>query len=447
MKVKPIANRIVGILLVLLAHPAVCPAAQALDRTLAPCLDDQTFAVIHLDVTRLDAGAWVKQIRILMDGPIGAEEEQEMQAELKNMQMQATTQIDSLIQAGAQHVFLVFSMYDFPYFFAAVPCGTNGDQLSQYLQNTIRTLSVGEIETHVSDGLVLAGLRRTITRLRNSTPVTSRALAAASAACPPAGVQAILCPSFDQRRVLMEMLPQITGNSAKGPWTTLGTDLRWLVLGFNGPPAMSLTAIGQSPDAEGAGRVVGCVQDLKVLLTQHPGVQQVIPQINQIFARFMLRTQGDRSILTLDAGALDPIMNDVLPPIQQRIRSKARRKACKNNLSNIGRGVLIYANDHADRLPPDLKTLNGMAGLTERALRCPSAKEAHSYVYRGGAASIADIPMLIVAHDRKNYHGNGRNVLFLDSHTEWVEEQRFQELIEEDNAYRRKKGLPVLALE
>ena len=85
--------------------------------------------------------------------------------------------------------------------------------------------------------------------------------------------------------------------------------------------------------------------------------------------------------------------------------------------------------------------------MAEQALQCPLAQTTDSYVYRGASISIADIPTLITVYERANYHGDGRNVLFLDSHTEWVTEQRFQELIRQDNAYRRKKGLPELPIE
>ncbi|HPC96868.1 MAG TPA: hypothetical protein PLU87_18125 [Sedimentisphaerales bacterium] len=37
-------------------------------------------------------------------------------------------------------------------------------------------------------------------------------------------------------------------------------------------------------------------------------------------------------------------------------------------------------------------------------------------------------------------HEGGRNVLFVDSHVEWVTEERFAELIKQDNELRRKRG-------
>ena len=47
-------------------------------------------------------------------------------------------------------------------------------------------------------------------------------------------------------------------------------------------------------------------------------------------------------------------------------------------------------------------------------------------------------------YEKQGHHAGGRNVLFLDTHVDWVTEERFQELIKKDNEYRRKKGFPVL---
>jgi prepilin-type processing-associated H-X9-DG protein len=105
---------------------------------------------------------------------------------------------------------------------------------------------------------------------------------------------------------------------------------------------------------------------------------------------------------------------------------------------------LIYANDYNDQFPPDLETLISKAEMPARVLVCPASESRESYIYRGATITVADTPWMITVYEKLSNHGDGRNVLFLDSHVEWVSEERFQELIKRDNDYRREKGLVVL---
>ena len=48
----------------------------------------------------------------------------------------------------------------------------------------------------------------------------------------------------------------------------------------------------------------------------------------------------------------------------------------------------------------------------------------------------------MTVYDKKGNHVEpGRNVLFLDTHVEWVTEERFQELTIKVNAVRKERGL------
>ncbi len=114
-------------------------------------------------------------------------------------------------------------------------------------------------------------------------------------------------------------------------------------------------------------------------------------------------------------------------------------------MSGIGKALLIHSNDYNDELPPDLKTLIRTVEMTPRGLICPATGLKESYVYRGAGLTTSAPHSMIMVYETAGHHGeDGRNVLFLDSHVEWVTEERFRELIEADNKYRRKKGLPVL---
>lgn len=421
-------------------------ASTGLDQVLRPCIEDQTFAVAHLDITKLDLDAFVGQALSLVSKHAGSDIAKHVQDNLKNFQAQAGAQLNDLLKAGGRDVFVVFSMYDFPYFFVAVPIHSAGDQarLHRHIQKIAKDFNAGDIEIHVSDRLILVGLKRTITRLKTASPVQSQALTRGFQACANTTAQVVLFPSSDQRRILAEMLPQIPSESGNIKLTTLSTDLHWAALGFNGPPSVSLNMTIQSPNAEGADRLLAFIKNLYALAGQNPQIREFMPELDQVLKRLTPRRNGKRLLLQIDSAAADSIINNFVAPSLLQAHAIATRYACGTNMSSIGKALLIYSNDYNDQLPPDLETLTRTVEVTSKTLMCPATMLKDSYIYRGATLTTSDTPWMITVYEKLSNHGGGRNVLFLDSHVEWVSEERFQELIKRDNEYRREKGLPVL---
>jgi len=419
-------------------------ASTELDQVLGPCIDDQTFAVAHLDVEKLNLDAFVGQALSLVGEHAASDAAKHLQDNLKNFQAQAGAQLNDLLKAGGRDVFVVFSMYDFPHFFVAVPIYSANDQARLHQQIQKIAKDVGDIEIHVSDGLILVGLKRTIARLKTASPVRSQALTAGFQACANTTAKIVLFPNSDQRRILAEMLPQIPSESGNINLTTLSQDLHWAALGFNGPPSISLNITIQSPNVEGADRVLTFVKNLYALVGQNPDAREFMPELDQLLKHLTPRRNGKRLLLQVDSTAADTIINNFVAPSLLQAHAIATRYACGTNMSGIGKALLIYANDYNDQLPPDLETLISKAEMPAKGLVCPATKLKDSYIYRGATLTTADTPWMITVYEKQSNHGGGRNVLFLDSHVEWVPEERFQELIKKDNDYRRKKGLPVL---
>jgi len=421
-------------------------ASTGLDQVLGPCIDDQAFAVIHLDLEKLNLDAFVNKALGLVSEHAEPDTAKYIQDNLKNFQAQAGAQLNDLLKAGGRDIFVVFSMYDFPYFFVVVPIHSASDQarLHQHIQKIAKDFNAGDIEIHVSDQLILVGLERTIARLKTVSPVRSQALEAGFRACANTTAQVVLFPSSDQRRILAEMLPQISTESDKIQWTTLSKDLQWAALGLNGPPSVSLNMTIQSPNAEGADRLLTFVKNLYALAGQNPETREFMPELDQVLKRLTPRKHGKHLLLQVDSTAADSIINDFVAPSLLKAHAKATRYTCGMNLSGIGKALLIYANDYNDQFPPDLETLIRAAEMPANGLVCPATKLKDSYIYRGASITTSDTPWMITVYEKQSNHGGGRNVLFLDSHVEWVPEERFQELIKRDNDYRREKGLPVL---
>jgi prepilin-type processing-associated H-X9-DG protein len=91
-------------------------------------------------------------------------------------------------------------------------------------------------------------------------------------------------------------------------------------------------------------------------------------------------------------------------------------------LCDLGRSLLIYANDHEDRLPPSL-ALRELADSEEQYQWM-----AENLEYLGAGITCAQSPSLVVAYDKTLLaQGKGTNVLFLDSRVKFVEPEEFAE--------------------
>lgn len=421
-------------------------ASTGLEQVLGPCIDDQTFAVVHLDFEKLDIDALFSRALNHVNEHADSETAKHIQDNLKNFQALAGAKLNDLLKAGARDVFAVFSMYDFPYCFIAVPIhsASNQTRLYQQIQEVAKDFNVGEIELQVSDQLILVGLKRTIARLKTASPVRSQALTAGFQACANTTAQVVLFPSSVQRRILAEMLPQIPSESDDMKLTTLSEDLQWAALGFNGPPSISLNITVQSQNAEGAERLLTFVKGLYALTGQYNEARPLIPELDQVLNLLTPRRNGKRLLLQVDSATADSIINNFIAPSLLKARAKAARYSCRSNLKSIGLGLMMYSNDHKNIFPQGLETLAAKKYLPAQILMCTATKSRDSYVYRGATITIKDTPWMITVYGKQNNHEGGRNVLFLDGHVEWVSEERFQEIIKRDNDYRREKGLPVL---
>jgi len=419
-------------------------ASQRPDTVLRPCIDDQTFAVAYLNVAKLDFDACVDQAQSLVIENAGPNIVKHLQAGLNDFRAEVGTELSSLLKVGVRDIFAVFSMYDFPYFFVAVPIPSDSDpaKLLQRVQKMAEALDIGDVETHVTNRLILVGLKRTITRLKTVSPAQSQELVEGVKACDGATAQVVLFPSSDQRRILSEMLPQVPSESAPIQWTALSGDLQWAALGLNGPPSISLNLTIQSANADGAARILTLVKALYAFAEQYNQAKPLIPKLDQILERLTPRRQGKRLLLQVNSDAADSLISNFVAPSLLEVVGTAKRYTCGSNLSWIGKALLIYANDYNDEFPPDLDTLIHKAELPAQNLVCPATEL--KYIYRGASITTSDTPWLITVYEKAGNHCGGRNVLFLDCHVEWVSEERFQELIKKDNEYRRQKELPIL---
>lgn len=117
--------------------------------------------------------------------------------------------------------------------------------------------------------------------------------------------------------------------------------------------------------------------------------------------------------------------------------SKRRRVQSMENLHQIALGLAVYADKNDNKFPSDLKTLI-KDGLDEETLISPAnPDEKEPYVYIEGQRVDSPHPSrtVVVYEKPENYGDKGTNVLFADSHVQWVPKDQLDRLL--DETYKR----------
>ena len=100
-----------------------------------------------------------------------------------------------------------------------------------------------------------------------------------------------------------------------------------------------------------------------------------------------------------------------------------KRVESAKKLSNLGKSLLIYANDHDDKYPDSMHEMRGYLRTEDFAWTWQNVE------YLAHGKTIAVRPDIIIAYDKKLLtKEKGTNVLFNDSHVEFVKPERLKEL-------------------
>lgn len=153
---------------------------------------------------------------------------------------------------------------------------------------------------------------------------------------------------------------------------------------------------------------------------------------------------------TVSAVFMLPLMLGVMMmPALVRIQQIAYRMGCGTNLSELGKVMLLYADDYDEKFPAPSKwcdLLVDYAEINPKTLRCKGASEGpcnyaiNINVYKLGKSSPPDMVFVFETHPGWNqaggpelltteYHQDeGCNVLFVDMHVEFVTTRHLKNL-------------------
>lgn len=306
------------------------PAAAATDvKAVAPFVDDQTIAVVHVDLGRIDADALFQRL-----GKI----ERADPKFLAVIEEEVGSRLNTLTGAGARGIFIVFSLANLPEEppFVVIPLGQGKD--SKALAKTLaEDKALGKFRFEARDGVVVGAGENTLRRLRNFKPEPRPELAKAFAAAE--GVVQLACiPGSILRRAVVEALPKLPKELGGGATADVARGLLWLGAGIDVPPGTALRLTVQSADAASAKALEGVVVKALALLGQHKESREALPDFDRLVRAFTPRADGDRLTLVVKEANLVGL----LAPLLQRVRQTAIETKDTNKLKQIGIALFNY---------------------------------------------------------------------------------------------------------
>lgn len=431
--------------LAILGSATLAPAqTKDISRQLSPCIDQHTLAILQIDVTRIDIDALCDTIVKTVRQSKGTTFSPQDETDLLNIKEEPKQWQSKFIAAGGKTLCATWNTANPLDLLVAVPVTpkADGSTLGTLLSELSEGLTDGDFKQVQKDDLILLGEPRTLDNWRQIQAAGRPELRQATRHAGSGAIQLFLIPDTDTRRVIEALLPAVTEQRLVPEKNAIVRGFQWAALTVDLPPHPSLRLHIESADADSASALRDTLIEGYKIVAQLPQLHHVGKQLQEALDSLTPAVKDGSLELALDKDQSMNLTAHLLIPAFVETDQVTERIACGSNLSGIGKGILIYANDHNDKFPPSLETLVDTVDFPREGLACPSTgrnPDYSSYVYRGvDLKGVSCPPGLIVVHDRKGNHRDGRNVLFVDSHVDWVPEEEFSDRIERDNEMRKR---------
>jgi hypothetical protein len=300
----------------------------------APFVDDQTFAVVRIDTTRVDVPKLVEMLKSLSGG---FDESVEHAAAL-------LAWIPAFVKAGGKELYLVSGLADLSQgpFFTIVPLNDEADAQSVLdVLGKLPAFKDNQVKQQLGSA-VFIGSKQTLERLKTAKPVARKELASALEAAGEAAVQFLFLPTADSRRVIEELMPTLPAEVGGGSVKVLTRGILWAAVVMGAPPTTSIRFVVQSEDAGKAKDLADFFKSNVARLGKLPTAEKIIPGLASMLNALTPSVADDRLILSLD----EKNVAILLKPAIRALHDSVYRMSSTNNLRRIALGIYAYFDVH-----------------------------------------------------------------------------------------------------
>jgi prepilin-type processing-associated H-X9-DG protein len=433
-------------LCLMLSVAAVKAASPAGLEAIGPFLDPHTVVVGHFDLEGTDVAAsitgfieLVPEPRQFWEEPIG-----QLRAVMESWQKE-------FIEAGGRRVYVMVSLAwlgaNPPVaIIAPLTDGRDGDRLKSLFAKSNPGWQV-----EARNQCVIAAPEFVMRHFQQpAAPGALERWNAAFETVPAGFAQVVALPYAQSDRVLEELMPRLPSALGGGAGSILGRGFRWGALSLKPPPEGALSAMIQSESPESAMALREVIKNAWVMIGRNPEVQQGIAAWDELQALLVPVVKGDQLRCELSLKDVARLVRHLEPPLEEA-RAKARQIRVVNQLKQIGLGIMMYANDQGDRLPPHLVDIVKFLGDARLLMRPDDPRtlpsdfaslsradqlswiDRHSpfvYVLPGVLMKEIRSPQTtVLVYERSDDSPAG--VAFADGHVERVSLERLTELLRE----------------
>ncbi len=318
------------------AQPQFNPADPA--KAVAPFVDEQTIAIFHINIWRIDGEQLVDKVVQLTKLP------RDQVAKHTAMVRQNLT---TFKEAGGKDLFVIVSLADLPHpGLVVVPLYP--ESKVDALERMVHLFQIGAKgeAAKLHDALVF-GDAQNLARLAKLQAKPSPLLARAFASVGDTAAQALVLPQAAPPEMVEQMLAILPKELGEVPVTVLTRDIQWAVAGGDLAPGAKIRVVIQAQDDKAAAALNVLIARQLKQASDMPAVLALVPNLGQLISALTPKVEGDRLVLTLE----EPTLAAALLPALQKQRAQSGEMLHINHLKQIAIAMWMFHDSH-NSFPP-----------------------------------------------------------------------------------------------
>lgn len=347
--------------------------AAARARTIAPFVDEQTLAVVHIDLSRLALDPLLAKLTDLLP---------DAKEDFSAAKSHGARSLTELLRAGVRDVYMVFTLALVPRgpMFGVIPL--RGDADEKAIVTSLPSPHAPHLR--VGDVLLVADQKEILDRVRQFKADPRPEIAAAFEAAGDTAAQVLLVPPAYYRRVIEETMRDLPKEIGGGPSTILTRGALWAVAGIDLPPRVSLRLVVKSQDAAAAAALHAKWTEVVRLVGQWKEVRGLVPNFDRAASLLSPKVEGDRLTITIkdDDQTINTLWSVCAPVFDAATkgpRGAARRSRSTNSLKQIALAMHNYHDAHKSFPPPASHSPDGKPLLSWRVHILPFLDQTQLY--------------------------------------------------------------------